>query len=222
MKHGYLLLLVTSGVLILAGDALPSGNWQRVAHEDGITLSIRDVPGRGFPTFRGVGAVDANIYDVVAVISDIGRHTEWMERCRDAQLLRKESERLYIVYSRTRAIWPVADRDAVYRSEATVDAGHKQVTVKFTAIRSPLKDKVKGVVRMEKLQGYYKLSALGSSKTWVEFEVDADPGGMLPTWIAKLATRRLPLHTIRNLRKQVARTRGWYQDRIRRWRSGAF
>jgi hypothetical protein len=219
---GRLLPLVTLCVVALAGSALASGNWQRVAHEDGITLSIRDVPGRGFPTFRGVGAVDANLYDVIAVISDIGRHTEWMERCRDASLLRKESERIYIVYSRTRAIWPVADRDAVYRSEASIDTGRKQVTVKFTAIRSPLKDKIKGVVRMENLQGYYKLSKLSESKTWVEYEVDADPGGMLPKWIAKLATRRLPLHTIRNLRKQVARTHGWYQDRIRRWKSGAF
>jgi hypothetical protein len=63
--------------------------WERVAHEDGITVTKRDVPGRGFPTFRGVGVVAAPVWDVLAVLSDVPRYPEWQVDCIASRLLRK-------------------------------------------------------------------------------------------------------------------------------------
>ena len=78
---------------------------------------------------------------------------------------------------------------------------------------------VKGVVRMYNLRGYYRFTALDASHTHVDYQVDADPAGSLPRWIAKLATRTLPLDTLRAMRKQAQRTRGWYAERIKRWQA---
>ena len=209
-------------MVLVSGSALADGTWNVVAEKDGIRVLAREVAGRDLPTFRGEGTIDANIYDVMAVISDISRHKEWVERCSDARLLRKENERTYVVYQRTDAPWPVADRDAVVRSVASVDLKRMEVTIRFSAIRTPLMGRVDGVVRMENLRGEYRLRAEGRARTRIEYEVDADPGGRLPRWIARLATKRLPIYTIRNLRAQVARTRGWYQGRVQRWVAGNY
>jgi hypothetical protein len=208
---GIVVLLLTASV----ADA--AAKWQHVLREDGISVSTREVKGRGFPTFRGVGVVHANIFEVLAVLSDIKRYTEWQGACAEARLLRKINEREYIVYSRTDAPWPVSDRDTVNRSKVHVDLKRRIVNVKFRAIKTGLQGPVSGVVRMNKLRGHFKLTSLSRNKTRVDYKVDADPEGMLPTWVAKIATKKLPLDTIRQLRTQVKRTRGWYNKRIKRW-----
>lgn len=209
-------------LIALPGDSRATPRWKRILVEDGVTVSTREVPGRSFPTFRGEGVIHAGIYDVLAVISDIARYPHWVEKCKTARVLQKISEREYIIYQRIDVPWPVSDRDSVNRSRAVVDQRRQRVNIKFWAVRDRRMGKVDGVVRMEDIRGHYLLIALGEGRTRIAFEVDADPGGLLPAWVAKLATRRLPLRTIQNLRLRVRRTRGWYDRRIRRWRAGKY
>jgi len=209
-------------VALLSSEVSARPGWKRVLTEDGVTVSTREVPGRGFPTFRGVGIIHASIFDVLAVLSDIKRYPEWVESCMTARLLKKHSELERVIYQRTDAPWPVSDRDSVNRSLAVVDLKRQTVNIKFWAVKSKRLRPVDGVVRMEKMRGHYLLTAVSANKTRIDFKVDADPGGLLPTWLAKLATRRLPLRSIQNLRKQVRRTMGWYAKRIKRWRAGKY
>jgi hypothetical protein len=207
-------------LLTLDSTALADPQWNLIAQEKGITVLERETPGRGFPTFRGTGTVDANLYHVLAVLSDFTRHTEWMHACKTSRVIKKVSEKLRIIYMRIDSPWPISDRDAVYHTESVLDRRNLSVNIEFKAIKSKLKGRVSGVVRMDNLKGHWKLKALSPTKTWVDYQVDADPGGWLPKWLAKLASRRLPLYTIRSLRKQVKKTLGWYARRIKRWKSG--
>jgi len=211
-------ILLAITLALVAGPARGAG-WETVTRADGIVVTKLEVPGRGFPTFRAVGTVDANLYDLLGMLSDVGRHKEWMQRCAEARLLRKISETEYVVYSRTDAPWPVADRDAVFHSKVYWDTNTRVVDIRFWAEKSPLMGEVKGVVRMYNLRGHYKFTALDAGRTHVDYQVDADPAGSLPRWIAKLATRSLPLDTLRAMRKQAQRTRGWYAERIKRWQA---
>jgi START domain len=212
-------VIIGTALLLLAACAAEAAapKWKHILREDGISVSTREVAGRSFPSFRGIGVVHANIFEVLAVLSDIKRYTEWQGSCAEARLLRKISEREYIVYSRTDAPWPVSDRDTVNRSKVHVDLKRRIVNIKFRAIKTRLQGPVSGVVRMNKLRGHFKLTSLARNKTKVDYKVDADPEGMLPTWLAKIATKKLPLETIQKLRKQVKHTRGWYSKRIKRW-----
>ena len=213
------LLTILAGLLITGiATAAAAKSWRVVTRTDGITVSVRDDPSGGFPTFKGVGVVYGSIYHVAAVISDVPRHTQWMGSCKHARILRREGELVYVIYSQTDAPWPVSDRDAVYHSRATVTRPGKELVIRFKAIRTRAMPRKSGYVRMENLRGHFKLRALSNNRTWLEYQVDADPGGWLPRWLARLAARRLPLDSIRKLRLQVKRTRGRYDARIRRWK----
>jgi len=202
---------------LLAQPAQAAPGWKHLTTEDGIRVTSRDVPGRGFPTFRGRGMVNENIYQVLAVLRDVPRHTEWMAACVDSRLLKKLGEYEYVVYTRTAAPWPVSDRDAVFHSKTTVDRKNLVVTVKFWAVRSKRKGPVDGVVRMTRLRGRYKFTALGWNRTLVDYMVDANPEGLLPGWIARRASKKIPLVTIQKLRKQARKTRGWYKKQVGFW-----
>jgi hypothetical protein len=209
-------ILLVSLILATASEHALGAKWKWVTDVDGIRVTKRNT-GRGFPTFRGAGIVETHLFQVLAVISDISRHPQWVYHCKDARLLRKIDDKNRIVYARTAALWPVADRDAVYRSRAVVNTRKREVLIKFWAVSSNKMKRVKGVVRMVSLRGHYRLRALGKKRTYVEYQVDADPRGLIPKWMARIAVERLPLYTLQGLRKQTRRTKGRYDRRIRRW-----
>jgi hypothetical protein len=206
-------------LLIAALVAVPAsaGAWEVVTETDGIRVLKRQSPGRDFPTFRAIGVVDASVYQVLAVLADIARHPQWVSNCSEAKQLRQVSETEVVLYTRTDAPWPVSDRDAVFRSTAHVYQRGQHLVVRFVAAWDNAAPPRKGIVRMTNLRGHYVLKALGPQKMMIDYVVDADPAGSLPKWLAKLSVRKLPLDTIRALRKQVVKTQGWYAERIRKW-----
>jgi hypothetical protein len=216
------LISLVLAVVGFSATARAEGGWEQILDEEGVKVSERKKPGQAFPTFRGVGYVYASIYDVLAVVSDIGRHTHWVQSCVAADVLERKGWREYVVYSRTDVPWPISDRDAVYRSKVTVNQDKLEVAIVFKAIKYKGKPKIDGVVRMENLRGHFKFKGYGESKTWVEYQVDADPGGWLPKWLARLATKKMPLNTIVGLRRRAKVTKGWYAKRIKQWRAGNF
>lgn len=196
-----------------AGDA----HWTHETTQEGIRIFSRAVAGQSLPEFRGVGTVNGSIFEVLAVFDDASRHPEWMASCVQSSVLRYLDGFDRIVYNRTSAPWPVADRDVVVRSRLQVDAEKGQVINVFEAIASRLRSPVEGVVRIPRLRGFYKLNAIEGDRTRIVYQVYADPGGMIPTAVAKRASVRLPLQTILGLRKQVKRTRGEYDAFVARY-----
>lgn len=179
------------------------GPWERVGTDDGILVERRTVPGTNLKEFRGRGIVEAPLGRVLAIIRDAPHRCEWMAQCGDDYVVEEnEAARLQISYHRTKAPWPVADRDSINRAELRVDLKKRRVFLPFEAIEHPKVPSVKGVVRMPFLRGHWTLEPVGAGGTIVEYQVHADPGGNLPEWIANLASKKLPLLTIVGLRKQ--------------------
>lgn len=209
MRHYVLALWVLFALCSLAApsraEAPRDDGWKRLDEEDGIVLWKRELPGQLVPGFRGQVDIAAGFAPIIAAIEDTTRHTEWMHRCAEAKTLRRIGEHTSIVYNRTDSPWPVADRDAVLRSEREESADGSQVLMRFQQVTDAAMPPVKGVVRMPKLIGYYKLTRLGPSSTRVVYQVDADVGGSLPKWIVKIVVRDIPFETLSRLRKRVTR-----------------
>ena len=173
------------GVLGLPGVAHARGKWQTITKESGITVTTRMEKNRQFPTFRGTGRVSANIYDVLAVLQDAGRQTEWMHNCVDAAVLKNVDDTTRIIYNRTGAPAGVSDRDCVLRAVVDIVTPGLEIKTRFRAIKSSLKPPVNGVVRMPVLEGHWYLVAMGDEKCLAEYQVNADPAGKLPDWLVE-------------------------------------
>ena len=224
MRRAALLFALVFGVaaaLALSTMADHASEWSEVARKNGVVVEHRSVPDRTLPSLRATAEVEAGIWDVFAVIYDVSRHAEWMDRCVEARWLERTRPERAIVYNRTRSGWPVADRDAVLETRVRVERGAREIQLDFGPIVFPAQGPVKGVVRMPLLAGHYRLRWLGPQRTHVEHRLDLDLGGRLPRWVARIATRDIPLNTLLNLREQVARTRGQYPVLLGQWRGDA-
>lgn len=206
--------LLLAVLFVLPANA---SGWEEVKRENGIVVYEKEAPGRDLATFRGVAKVDADLYQVLAVLADNDRRTEWQHRCIDARTIEHKGGFKRVAYNRTDAPWPADDRDVVLMTNVRVAKPGKLLFAEFRGISHRKMPKVDGVVRMPYLKGHYKLEWLSDTQTRVEYLVDADPGGWLPDWIANRASKELPFKTLTGLRKQVKRTKGVYDEKIAEW-----
>lgn len=189
-----------------ADSAKADGAWERIRQADGVAVERRGVAGSTLQEFRGSAVVDAPIAAILAVFNDVARATEWMDSCNGSRSLEDLSDTEKVVYNRTHAPWPVADRDAVLHNVARFDAAGRRVELDFWSVDDAKEPPVKGVVRMPFLRGHWILWPSDDGRTTrVEYQVHANPGGALPSWLVNYVSRDLPFKTIEGLRAQVKR-----------------
>jgi uncharacterized protein YndB with AHSA1/START domain len=184
-------------------DAQAAGKWEQIDVDDGIRVWKHEIPGQELPGFRGEVTMDASMEDVYKAITDWKQHTKWMHRCVESLELKHIDDSHSLMYNRTDAPWPVWDRDVILDTRIERAADGKSILLKFQNTESSLKPTPEKVVRMPHLVGFYKLVALGEKKTKVTYQVEANPGGSLPTWMAKRVTKELPYTTLDMLRERV-------------------
>jgi hypothetical protein len=186
-----------------AAQAEAERPWERIDDDDAIVIYKRDIPGQDLPGFRGETVMHAPLADIIATLKDHAHHKDWMHRCVIGEQLRDLGAGHSIDYNRTDAPWPVWDRDVVLMAQWTSSADGRLVTLSFQNTDPKLKPLPEKTVRMPKLVGFYKLWQLAPDRTKVVYQVEADPGGSLPTWLAKSVVRDLPYNTLASLRKRV-------------------
>ena len=210
--------LAACTALALAGPAR-ADDWQTLFRSDGVTVAERPEPERALPDFRGEIELEADAYEVLAVILDVPQQTEWMWQCRVSRVLRREADDGVLVYQVLDAHWPATDRDVVFESVPHVVEPGRRLEVRFESRDDPAAPPMAELVRMPRLAGDFALEALGPGHTRVTYTVSADPGGALPAAFLRQTVRESPFDTLVGLRRRVAETRGRYAGVADSWRS---
>lgn len=198
-------------------DAKGSSQWEVIKKEQGITVSRKYIPNYNLPIIKGVGRINANIYEILALINDIGSNCQWMSDCHTSKLLKKNNDLDLFMYNRTKTPWPLDDRDAVIHAKIIPDMEKRAVTITFEGVKSNLMGPVKGVVRMPILKGFYYLRYIGPEETEVVYQAQADVGGNIPDTIAEWKSKDIPFNTILALRKQVKKSKGTHPEFMKQW-----
>jgi hypothetical protein len=193
-----ILLLPALGTALATGDS----DWELIGEEDGIHTWRKDL-GERRAAFRGQTFIRATIDGALAPILDWKHHTEWMYGVKESTLLEQLSPTRVLVYVRVAGIWPVWDRDAISESELHWAADRKHLAIYGHSVQSALRKLPARVVRMPLLKGTMKMWQVEPRRVKVLYDIEADLGGRIPQWIAKMATKEIPYHTLFNLRKRV-------------------
>ena len=209
-------------ICLMTSIVMSKPKWVTARVEDGITVQRLEKPNNPLPTFLATGIVPGDIYDVLAVLNDVPRRTLWVAACAASVELQKTSDANRVLYHRTAAPWPFADRDAVVQINVTFDRVTKKATIRFKPSRTIQHTVSDKYVRM-RIEGYYDLEQVGESETRVKYYVDADPAGWIPKWLIRLASEESPLRTIQGLRRRVKTSKASHQyaDFLKRYRHSA-
>jgi hypothetical protein len=80
-----------------------------------------------------------------------------------------------------------------------------RVEIRFRGVDSPLMPPVPGVIRMRSVDGSYRLDALDAARTRVEYQLEMDMGGWVPSLVTDYVSDQMPVHTLLGLKQQVKR-----------------
>jgi len=194
--------------------ASPAAAWRKVGVDKGVTIYDEPDSDRVVPRFKGVTTIDAPMYQLLAILADMERAPEWNSKLIVSDVLERKSDLDLRFYWRFEAPWPVDDRDGVLQSQVTHDGD--ALVAAFRTVSGPERPSPDGVTRFGWLRGHFRFTPLGPSRTRVEHLVDADPSGMIPSWLVQFVTKNIPVESLSGLRRQAAKTQGQYDAFIQR------
>lgn len=183
-------------------------HWQLVRDKDGIKVWVLEIPGQDLPGFRGVTSIKASIEEIVEVMLDVDHHVDWMWNCQESRQVRWITETRGLLYNRVNAPWPVWDRDVLLDVAWRYTPNKEALTFRFRNAEDPAEPAQKGVVRMPRLEGFYRLWTGKGGTTNVLYQVEVDIAGNVPDFMARRHARKLPEKTLEALRERVEKKVG--------------
>ncbi|EKT4523579.1 START domain-containing protein [Pseudomonas putida] len=184
------------GMGVLLSPAAWAENWQVAKDEDGIKVSLSEVPGSKYKAYQGVTVIKAPLAKVKALQEDVAGACKWIHECKAQKLLKQEGDQSW-TYTQFNTPWPVTPRDSILHVTTTQQAdGSLTRTLEGQPKYLP---EEKGFVRVAQVQGFWKLVPKGDS-TEVTYQVHTEPGGSVPSWLANKFVVDAPFNTLKGLR----------------------
>ena len=195
----FIATLLATVVFSLPAFSADTG-WELDKEDDDIGLKIytRAVEGSNLKEFKGEMLVETRLSSLAALLLDGKSAPKWMHNCEKFEVVEQFDPQTAVVYFINGAPWPVSDRDAVIHSTMTQDPDTLAVTADIKALpeRLPLDD---DYVRIPKMKGGWKFTPAEDGKINVVYQVHAEPGGGLPSWLANAVVVDTPYNTMKNM-----------------------
>ena len=139
---------------------------------------------------------------MVSVILDVNMSAEWLYSTKSCSLVKQVSPSELYYYSEINFPWPATNRDFVAHLRVSQNAATKEVMIQGNNVAGMLPDK-KGVIRMLHSSGKWKITPKEKNLLSIEYLLQADPAGALPSWVTNLFDTKGPFETFKKLRLQV-------------------
>lgn len=192
-------IVLLCGIGMLLAPYSWAEEWQVAKDEEGIQVSLSEVPGSKYKAYRGVTVIKAPLAKVRALQEDVVGACAWVHECQSQKLLNYEGNQGW-TYTRFNTPWPVTPRDSVTHVVTTEKAdGSVMRTLEGQPDYLPQE---KGYVRVAAVKGFWKLVPKGDS-TEVTYQVHTEPGGSVPSWLANKFVVDAPFNTLKGLKARA-------------------
>ncbi len=187
-------------LLLLPGNQAFSQQepWKKTREKEGIEVFTRTNANSEFKEFRSTAIVEANVNDFLAVLYDVEALANWGYKIREARLIRRDSDSLQVYYAVAKAPFPYKDRDGVYLNRFAWDPKDRTLMVEIRLIEKEIPEQ-EDLVRM-KGHGFWKVRELSPGRLEIQFQMQMDPGGNIPSWLSNMFSGDTPFYTMKGLR----------------------
>lgn len=188
------------GLSVLMVGAAHAEDWKVAKNEDGIKVSLSEVPGSQYKAYQGVTTIKAPMAKVLGLQEDAVAACAWIHECKSQKLLKHEGDQSW-TYTQFNTPWPVTPRDSVLLV-TTVKGGDGSLTRSLKGVPTYVPEE-KGFVRVAQVEGFWKMVPKGDNLTEVTYQVHTEPGGSVPSWLANKFVVDAPFNTLKALKERA-------------------
>lgn len=193
---------VIVGLTALSSMALAE-QWEVAKNEEGIKVSLSEVPGSKYKAYRGETVIKAPVATITKLQEDVAGSCAWIHECKLQKLLKHEGDQSW-TYAQFNTPWPVTPRDSILHI-TTVQEADGSVTRKINA-EPTYQPEEKGFVRVAAADGFWKLVPRGDS-TEVTYQLHTEPGGSVPAMVANKFIVDAPFNTLKALKERAEKAK---------------
>ncbi|RMT79229.1 START domain-containing protein [Pseudomonas viridiflava] len=194
-------MAVACGLTVMLAGVAQAEDWQVAKDEDGIKVSLSDVPGSKYKAYRGVTVINTSVSKLRALQEDVAGACAWIHECQLQKVLKHEGDKAW-TYTRFNTPWPVTPRDSVLLI-TTQEGADGSVTRNLEELPTYIPEE-KGYVRVAEVKGFWKLVPKGANQTEVTYQVHTEPGGSVPSMLANKFVVDAPFNTLKALKERAA------------------
>ena len=196
-------IIIILTLMVLPAISVAGGEWKLIVDKDGITLFAREVSGHPEAQFKGVCIVRRPIEAVGSVLSDVGAYPKWFFKCIEAKKIPIEnsSELHFFLYVAIDAPWPFSDRDAVYKTDVTIDYESGKVVIHSIALKGSFIPLPRRYLRITDSEHQWILERISVDRTRITFMNRTNASGPFANFISNPGIRDTMIHSLKNLKK---------------------
>ena len=192
------LVLLLCLLMFTSLETFSQSPWKIDKGKDGIRVYTRVEKSSDFKSFKAVMLTDASKDEIIELVRRADSYVKWYGYTKTAEVLKQEKGIQYN-YVETIFPWPYDNRDMVYRM--SIDTSDLSATkISLVGIPDYIPER-KGVIRMQKADGYILLKPLNVG-TEITYVFHSEPGN-IPAWLANNSIAELPFKTLSGLRTML-------------------
>jgi hypothetical protein len=177
-------------------------DWTIEKEKDGIRISSRPAASSQFNDIRVELDLPGNIDQLKKILLDVDHYNEWSYATRKSILIKQISPGKLIYYSEFEVPWPATNRYFY----ANIDLREDTLGHSLNMIAVNLKNYApvqKDLVEVTSTRGNWKITTTSKKSIHVDYMLELNPGGTLPSWIINMFATKGPFETFENIKKKM-------------------
>jgi START domain len=198
LKIVALLSLLITMKFSLYGQA----NWTVEKEKDGIKISSRPASSSQFNDIRVETDLPGNIEQLKSILLDVNHYRDWSYATKKSSLIKTLGPGKLIYYSEFEVPWPATNRYFYADIDLKLDSIAR--TLYVIAVNLPNYLPVyKDLVEVVFTKGVWKVSTVSNKSIHVDYSLQLNPGGSLPSWVINLFSSKGPMETFENIKQKM-------------------
>ena len=177
-------------------------NWKLEKDKDGIKVFTSNVAQSSFKAVKVECNFSGNYAKLIAVLSNVSQFKEWVFHNKSAVLLKQTSPHDLIYYAETSMPFPLSNRDVVIHLNIRTDSLPKFLLISGTHVTGMVPN-IPTKVRVPKFASIWKITMPSATTLHIEYVVELDPGGSIPTWAVNMMAEKGPFGSFSKLGERL-------------------
>jgi hypothetical protein len=177
-------------------------NWTVEKEKDGIKISSRPASSSQFNDIHVETDLPGNIEQLKGILLDVNHYTDWSYATKKSSLIKKIGDGKLIYFSEFEVPWPATNR--YFYADIDLKLDSTAGTLNVIAVNLPNYLPVyKDLVEVVFTKGIWKVSTISSKSIHVDYTLQLNPGGSLPSWVINLFSSKGPMETFENIKQKM-------------------
>jgi hypothetical protein len=188
------------------------GGWKKIKEKNGIKIYTRLTPVSPLKAFRGVMEIEADIDQLITFVSEPYAYPEYIYLCREAEVLKYQTDNDYYFRSIVVAPWPVKIRDSVTHTVWIKDPKTGKVIMDCIGVPELIPEQ-KGYIRVPMIFVTLYITPGENGIHEMVFEGVIEAGGWIPTFVGNYCIWWTPYKTLLNVKTKRPFERERYKNK---------